>query len=124
MLFGESWYEKQYKEYRDKYNEQFAKYLIIQEKYIANLKEYNALHARHRLLMSEWNGLIDRINQKGGEPFLSRGSIFPPSEPKQTLQFSQDEIKQLIILCHPDKHSGRHIAHELTVKLLAMKKKK
>jgi regulatory protein YycI of two-component signal transduction system YycFG len=38
-------------------------------------------------------------------------------------QFTQDEIKRLILLCHPDKHQGKQIAHELTHKLLSMRSK-
>ena len=38
-------------------------------------------------------------------------------------QFSDDDIKKMLLLCHPDKHGGKQIAHEVTQKLLAMRGK-
>ncbi len=37
-------------------------------------------------------------------------------------QFSQEDIKALIRLCHPDKHNGSEAATRLTGKLLEMRK--
>ena len=36
---------------------------------------------------------------------------------------SEDDIKKMLLLCHPDKHGGKQIAHEVTQKLLAMRGK-
>lgn len=36
-------------------------------------------------------------------------------------QFSKEEIKILINLCHPDKHDGKKSAQEITAKLLNIK---
>lgn len=47
------------------------------------------------------------------------------ARPVQTVgaaQFSQEEIKRLIRLCHPDKHNGSEAAHSITQKLLEMRK--
>ncbi|TKW65207.1 MAG: J domain-containing protein [Paracoccus denitrificans] len=41
---------------------------------------------------------------------------------KGASQFTQDEIKALIRLCHPDKHNGSEAATRLTGKLLEMRK--
>ena len=37
--------------------------------------------------------------------------------------FTRKEIKQLISLCHPDKHHGRVLSKEMTQKLLTIKEK-
>ncbi len=37
-------------------------------------------------------------------------------------QFSQDEIRSLLVLIHPDKHDGKESAKVLTQKLLRMRK--
>lgn len=65
-------------------------------------------------LLKEWNKLINRINALGGESFLEGKS-------KQSSQFTQDEIRTLIRLCHPDKHAGSAAANEMTQKLLKMR---
>lgn len=35
--------------------------------------------------------------------------------------FSQEEIKRMIILCHPDKHNGKQMAVDITAKLVKMR---
>lgn len=37
-------------------------------------------------------------------------------------QFSQDEIRSLLMLVHPDKHDGKESAKVMTQKLLRMRK--
>jgi regulator of replication initiation timing len=37
--------------------------------------------------------------------------------------FTADEVKTLIVLCHPDKHGGSKVANEITAKLIKMRKK-
>ena len=59
----------------------------------------------------KWGALVDRINEKGGEEFLER-DINP---------FSDDELKKMIALCHPDKHNGKESAKEITQKLSSMR---
>ena len=66
----------------------------------------------HNDLMVEWNTLIGRINAKGGESFLN-------SDP---VQLTQDEIKKLLQLCHPDKHDGKQLAVDMTQRLLELRK--
>ena len=64
------------------------------------------------MLLAEWNSLVNKINARGGDAFLYG---------TQSNQFSQDEIKTLINLCHPDKHQQKKSAVEITQKLLSMK---
>lgn len=80
---------------------------------------YEAEHARClelalqlQQLTLQWNNLVKRINDKGGEEFLE-------SKPAG---FSDSELKQLLSLCHPDKHDGKESAIKLTQKLLKMRK--
>ena len=73
-------------------------------------KKYNDLELRYYELSSEWNLLIHKINEMGGQDFLNGGA-----------QFDQSEIKKLITLCHPDKHSGKAVATEMTQRLLELR---
>ena len=41
------------------------------------------------------------------------------SEPR----FTEEDLKRLIVLCHPDKHDGKQMAVEMTDKLLKMRGK-
>jgi hypothetical protein len=72
----------------------------------------------YKELQDKWNTLVRRINEKGGEDFLERG-VLPEDLPPQ---FTQEEIRRLILLCHPDKHDGKIIAVEMTQKLIRMRK--
>ncbi len=80
------------------------------DKLLAEKCEYQVAYAH---IIARWNILIDKINAKGGEEFLE-------SEPANSA-FSNEEIKTLINLCHPDKHSGKKSATDITAKLLDMK---
>jgi hypothetical protein len=80
--------------------------------------KYRALQAAHTLLefqyatlLAQWNELVTEINEKGGRTFLN-------GYPKQ---FTNDDIRKLLLLCHPDKHCGKQIAQDMTAKLLAMR---
>jgi hypothetical protein len=72
----------------------------------------------YKELQVKWNDLVERVNEKGGEDFLKHG-IMPEDAPPQ---FSQDEIKRLLMLCHPDKHDGKAMAVEMTQKLLRLRR--
>lgn len=72
----------------------------------------------HRKLLSEWNELVRKINDKGGVEFLREGTIIPPAG-KRTL--TDTDIKSLLLLVHPDKHGGKEAAVRMTQRLLAMR---
>ena len=82
--------------------------------------KYDALAVKYSILFNKWDSLVDRINDLGGEDFLdtatSSDDLF-----KQNV-FSQDELRKLIQLCHPDKHEGKQMAHEITSRLNSMRK--
>ena len=70
-------------------------------------------------LMRQWNRLVERVNEKGGEDFLERG-VLPEDAPAV---LSEDDITKLLQLCHPDKHGGKKSAQDMTAKLLGMRKR-
>lgn len=37
--------------------------------------------------------------------------------------FSDEDIKRLLMLCHPDKHGGKEMARQMTTKLLTLRKR-
>ena len=77
--------------------------------------KYARLQRKAEDLATKWNYFVDLINSKGGQDFLDNAVLNPKP------QFSQEEIRKLISLCHPDKHDGRQIAIEMTQKLLQLK---
>jgi hypothetical protein len=80
--------------------------------------EYRELQVRYSKLLSEYNELVRMLNARGGKKFLY-GDM---NNNNTGNQFSQDDIKRLLLLCHPDKHGGKQIAVEITSKLLNMRK--
>lgn len=84
-------------------------------KYYLLKAEHRALTMVHNELMTEYNTVIHRINAHGGEALFTQGS-------PGTKQFSKQEIRKLVFLCHPDKHGNKKSATELTTKLIAMMK--
>lgn len=67
---------------------------------------------KYEQLLYEYNKLVKRINEKGGEQFLQHATIQPAG-----IQLSKEDLKSLIQLCHPDKHGGKESAVEMTKKL-------
>ncbi len=67
-------------------------------------------------LLAQWNALVKRINDRGGEPFLSGPAVFGSPE-----KLSEQDLKKLLMLCHPDKHGNSELAKEMTVKILEMR---
>lgn len=77
------------------------------------LKAKDELRCKYYKLKVKWNNLVERINEKGGESFLDGDST----------QFSQDDIRRLLQLCHPDKHNSSTLSLDMTQKLNALKKR-
>lgn len=75
-------------------------------------RKYEDMSDKYQRLLGKWNRLVTHINRKGGQEFLQSTA---------KVQFTSDEIKKLISLCHPDRHQGSKIAGEMTVKLLKMR---
>lgn len=88
---------------------------------IVRKSEYDALQRQHlhlrmqyQDLLSRWNTLVGQINAKGGAAFLN-------GDRAGARLFSEEDIKRLLILCHPDKHGGKRLAHEMTQRLLKLR---
>lgn len=92
-----------------KYNKLKAKYDTLEDKRWE-------LAIRYRDLSAKWETLVALINEKGGREFLDKASI------GANVGLSSTEIRELIFLCHPDKHAGSTRAEEMTKRLLAMRK--
>lgn len=90
-----------------------GEHVTVLQKYTDLLRENIDVKSELSNLRSRWNDLIGRINDKGGEEFLD-GELPGP-------EFTEREIRTLISLCHPDKHSGKKSATDITAKLLDMK---
>ena len=83
----------------------------------ALVRDHIRLETKYNLLISEWNILVRRINARGGSDFLNSDA------PKNTEQmFSEDELKKLLSLCHPDKHGGKKSANDITAKIISIRK--
>lgn len=88
--------------------------------------DFSALQLKHAQLQledsvrkREWNRLIDRINAKGGQEFLDLGIV--PTRLLGGAMLSKDDVKRMLMLCHPDKHGGKEAAKEITQKLLKLR---
>lgn len=77
--------------------------------------EADAHKSEYFRLLMKWNQLVDRVNRAGGEKLLDQPAL-------NSEQFSQDDIRRLLQLCHPDKHDGKESAVEMTKKLNRLKK--
>lgn len=77
------------------------------------------LQLDHEALKEKWNALVATINARGGKAFLDGNArVLNGDAPPQ---FTKQEIRMLLLLCHPDKHNGHPSAHEMTLKLLELK---
>ena len=71
---------------------------------------FEVLKRRHEELAKNWNDLVRKINHKGGESFLDQEPIFG-------CQFNEYDLKQILILCHPDKHNNSEKSNIITKKI-------
>ena len=72
--------------------------------------KHEHLKLQYSALLRNYNLLVDAIKE-----MTSKKST------ETNLHFTQEELKKLITLCHPDKHGGSKIAEEMTAKLLEMR---
>lgn len=72
-------------------------------------REYDKLIRKYDSLVDTHNRLVRAYNEiKGKSPEVSTG-------------LTSDDIKKLVILCHPDKHGNKQIATDMTAKLLKLR---
>lgn len=77
--------------------------------------ELRMLDEKYDRLLEKWNHVASQINAKGGQEFLDFGDI------RSKCQLTEDEIKSMLSLCHPDKHDGKPAAVRMTQRLLDMR---
>lgn len=85
--------------------------LVRQSKYDELKVQLYATQYALNSKVEQWNELVSRINAKGGENFLQNGSV------KGSSQFTEDELKALRRLCHPDRHGSSKSSNELSAKI-------
>lgn len=78
-------------------------------------EEYKRSRDRHMELESEY-----------WDKYIAYKLLYSEARKSQSTssQFSQEELKRLVSLCHPDKHSNSKAANEMTAKLLELIKKR
>lgn len=87
-------------------------------KYDRAVQQGAAALAKYLNLVREWNDLVDLIEDLGGLKRIREAVNSPPQ------QFTDDDIRRLLQLCHPDKHSNSSLAQDMTRKLLAARQRK
>jgi hypothetical protein len=95
-----------------------SKYRTLEFKLLAAELQVQDLQQRLNAKIEEWNELVGRINRRGGESFLTYGVTI---DKIPAPQFTPDELKTLLLLCHPDKHGGKDSAVRITQKLLELR---
>jgi hypothetical protein len=92
---------------------------VSRKKYDAMKMEYDALMTVAVRYATECRALkIDKVVMRQRIVELTRGATRQACNE----QFSQDEIRSLLMLVHPDKHDGKESAKVMTQKLLRMRK--
>jgi len=72
--------------------------------------------------IDDWNRLVKELKQMGGMDAIRRRHLSSQVNSKSAPQpFTPEEIRILIQMSHPDKHSGKKIYSEITQKLVKMR---
>lgn len=82
-------------------------------------RKLNYVILQHNQRLREYNALVQRINDLGGEAFLKHAKI-PNSD---VSGFSEEDIRSMIYLCHPDKHNNSSSATRITQMLIVLRDK-
>lgn len=75
-------------------------------------REHEYLDVKYKGLLGRWNELVREVNAKGGQQFLTGNS---------GSQFTDNELKSLLQLVHPDKHGGKESAKVITQKINSLR---
>lgn len=78
--------------------------------------KYNQIDSQLFITRTKWNKLVQLINSKGGQQFLDDATIGGQG------QFTDEELRSLLQLVHPDKHGGKASAVRLTQKINQLRK--
>lgn len=103
-----------------------SKYNAVKKELIESNKHMRALQAHveaQHLLIRKLDNQILELKVQASLNDLQR--MLDPKNKTTSLKdtFSASELKQLLTLCHPDKHNGSSVANTITDKLLRLYKK-
>lgn len=89
---------------------------VSKKKYDSLFKLYSNLVDSNNTLAVKWFNVVTLINSKGGQQFLDHATIGGKE------QFTDDDLRSLLQLVHPDKHDGKASAVRLTQKINQLRK--
>lgn len=84
---------------------------VLSSTYESLKRQHDSAVRSYNRLLREWNQMVELINKKGGQDFLNDGVVL-----------SQNDIKDLLTLCHPDKHQNSDTSVRVTKFLLGMRR--
>lgn len=76
------------------------------------IEKIEELEYAYQHVVKKYNGIVEFINSRGGESFL-----FSDQEKK----LDDNQLKKILMLCHPDKHDGSKLSNEVTRLLISMR---
>lgn len=88
--------------------------MFYKKRFYTLLHEFNLLRIAHAKLVIE-NSLL-RLGGHIAENFGKRQQV--------DIGFTEEDFRDIIKLCHPDKHGGSQLSQRVTTKLLLMRKQK
>lgn len=107
---------------------------ILKDDYIV---ETTNLNKEISFLKSEFNRVVDKFNNSLDERArlieliraYDQKVVLLESEQKRksasnAQTFTDDQLKKMIMLCHPDRHGGKQIAQDITALLNSIRNKK
>lgn len=96
---------------KSRFNELQKELKIVYIEYNKKLNDYHRLMSKHFQLQNYYEQVMKELDD------------LRYKKENRLHNFSQEDIKILLTLCHPDKHGGNPKANEITVKLLELRKK-
>lgn len=93
-----------------------SKFDNLKHKYNLETIKYNQVAIELNVTRRKWNDLVSFINSKGGQEFLDHATIGGKEH------FTDDDLRSLLQLVHPDKHGGKASAVRLTQKINQLRK--
>lgn len=92
-----------------------SKYKSIEKTLAVSEDKLSEMRYAFNCLVDEYNRLVRKYNQNIDEQKKLRSGY--------RINIDESDLKKILILCHPDKHGGKAMAHEVTQKLLLMRAK-
>lgn len=97
---------------RENYN------LMSQNRQLRN--QLTDLSRRHAADIHDWNNLVSWVKSVGGVKYVT--SVMSGQTTQSNLNFSDKDLRKILMLIHPDKHGGKQMAVDMTAKVLELRK--